>query len=55
MKVALKLIDLVEQLHSSGVVHRDIKMENILIKSDKNDSEGTKVFLKIADFGLTRI
>ena len=37
-------------LHSYGIVHRDLKLENILMVDTSNDSE-----LKIVDFGLSKI
>jgi serine/threonine protein kinase len=37
----------IEYLHSRGVVHRDLKLENLLLKS-----EGDMTHVKIADFGL---
>lgn len=37
-------------LHSLGVVHRDLKLENILLKG-----EGAKCEVKIADFGLSAL
>lgn len=35
-------------MHSKNVIHRDLKLENILLTSEENDYE-----LKIADFGLS--
>ncbi|BBM96818.1 hypothetical protein MPTK1_1g00950 [Marchantia polymorpha subsp. ruderalis] len=40
----------VAYLHSIGIVHRDLKLENILLKSKDDDS-----VVKIADFGLSKI
>lgn len=37
-------------LHSFGIAHRDIKLENILMVDKNNDSE-----LKLVDFGLSKI
>jgi serine/threonine protein kinase len=40
-----QLIDAIEFLHTNNVVHRDLKLENLLLDDDYN--------LKIADFGLS--
>jgi serine/threonine protein kinase len=39
-------------MHSVGVVHGDIKCQNVLCKSTRSDSRG--FMCKIADFGLSR-
>ncbi|KAJ1942954.1 serine/threonine protein kinase, partial [Linderina macrospora] len=41
----------VRYLHSNGVTHRDLKLDNILIKKAP---DGTIASVKIADFGLAR-
>lgn len=47
MKISLKIIDLIENLHSRNIIHRDIKPENFLI--NKNNQ------IYIIDFGLSKL
>jgi serine/threonine protein kinase len=44
------IFDAINYCHQMGVVHRDIKLENVLLSSE--DFE--KSVVKIADFGLAR-
>ncbi|CAG9329422.1 unnamed protein product [Blepharisma stoltei] len=46
-EIIVKLLNAVDYLHSLGIVHRDIKLENILMVSEDNDID-----FKLADFGL---
>ena len=45
-QVADKLLDLVDILHSRNIVHRDIRLPNIIIKENKE--------FTLIDFGLAR-
>ena len=45
--VLKQLLDAVRHLHKKGIVHRDIKLENILLTSEASDCE-----VCLADFGL---
>lgn len=43
-----KVISAVNHMHKKGIVHRDLKLENILFASNDPDAE-----IKIIDFGLS--
>ena len=49
-KIAEQIINGVKELHDYGIVHRDLKLENILI-DDSNKDNNFKV--KLIDFGLS--
>ncbi|XP_062928490.1 serine/threonine-protein kinase 33-like isoform X2 [Mobula hypostoma] len=41
-------------LHKNDIIHRDLKLENILVKSNDNaDEENLKLNIKVTDFGLS--
>ncbi|XP_053614704.1 serine/threonine-protein kinase MARK2-like [Plodia interpunctella] len=46
--LAAQLVSAVRHMHSRGVVHRDLKMENIMLDSSKQ-------YIKIVDFGLSNV
>lgn len=43
--IGMQLIDIVKYLHENGIVHRDIRIPNVLIESDR---------VYLIDFGLAR-
>lgn len=47
--IIYQLVSGVAYLHEKGIVHRDLKLENILLDNDSNDAP-----IKIADFGLSK-
>jgi len=51
LHVLLQLADALEWAHKAGVVHRDLKLENLLLCSQR----GKRDILKIVDFGIAEI
>jgi len=49
-ELLIQLILAVRYLHSFGIVHRDLKLENIMMSSKENDATP-----KLVDFGLSKI
>jgi 5'-AMP-activated protein kinase catalytic alpha subunit len=45
-----QLLSAILHMHASGIVHRDLKLENILL----DWSDGDQIKAKVADFGLSR-
>nr|XP_046244106.1 serine/threonine-protein kinase 33 isoform X2 [Scatophagus argus] len=46
------LADAVVYLHKRNIVHRDLKLENILLKNSDEDDNG-RINIKVTDFGLS--
>ncbi|KAI8361791.1 kinase-like domain-containing protein [Choanephora cucurbitarum] len=50
-KLFSQILDGVESMHATGVYHRDIKLENVLLKCEDEEDED-ELTCKVADFGL---
>ena len=48
-RLVKNMLNAVRYLHSKGIIHRDLKLENFLFSSKSQDSE-----LKMIDFGLSK-
>ncbi|KAI8087617.1 kinase-like domain-containing protein [Gilbertella persicaria] len=50
-KLFTQILDGVESMHAAGVYHRDLKLENILLRCEDDEDED-EFTCKVADFGL---
>ncbi|KAI8380894.1 kinase-like domain-containing protein [Radiomyces spectabilis] len=48
----LQILDAVAHMHAQNVYHRDLKLENVLLRSEDDDNDGGNFICKVADFGL---
>ena len=51
-KILKDIVKGLQYSHSRGIIHRDLKLENILVKTN---SDNDILDLKIADFGLSEL
>jgi tRNA A-37 threonylcarbamoyl transferase component Bud32 len=52
--IVLQLAEALHYIHKQGVVHCDIKTENILISEQEQEGKRNKTIIKLLDFGLAR-
>jgi predicted Ser/Thr protein kinase len=52
--IVLQLAEALHYIHKQGVVHCDIKTENILISEEEHEGKRSKTIIKLLDFGLAR-
>ncbi|MGK3962113.1 serine/threonine-protein kinase [Sorangium sp. So ce118] len=57
--VVLELCDALEHAHASGIIHRDVKPENVLVElpCDRAGAswDGAGVVIKLTDFGIAKL
>ncbi|KAI9318237.1 kinase-like domain-containing protein [Dichotomocladium elegans] len=50
-RIFIELVQVIQWMHEHNIIHRDLKLENILIDMDENQQPRVKV----TDFGLARV
>jgi serine/threonine protein kinase len=53
-EIGIQLADGLAYVHANGMVHRDVKPENILLGTDRSDDDST-VRARLSDFGIVRL
>jgi predicted Ser/Thr protein kinase len=53
-EIVLQVAEALHYIHKQGVVHCDIKTENILISEEEHEGKRSKTVIKLLDFGLAR-
>ncbi|XP_074472924.1 serine/threonine-protein kinase 33 isoform X1 [Sebastes fasciatus] len=51
--IICSLADAVVYLHKRDIVHRDLKLENILVKNYLDEDDNGRINIKVTDFGLS--
>jgi serine/threonine protein kinase len=54
-EVFVQMVEGVRHLHELGIVHRDLKLENILVVQDTDNKGQDRVRIKLIDLGLANI
>lgn len=52
--ISFRVLQGIYHMHANNVIHRDLKLENILISGETEDANGDMIGVKIADFGLSK-
>ena len=55
LKIAIQLVDAVAHAHLQGVLHCDLKPQNILIQTEDDAQSRSVPFVKLIDFGLSKL
>ncbi|MEO7729545.1 MAG: serine/threonine-protein kinase [Kofleriaceae bacterium] len=53
-EIVLQVAEALHYIHKQGVVHCDIKTENILVTEEEHEGKRNKTVIKLLDFGLAR-
>jgi serine/threonine-protein kinase len=52
---ALDLLAALAHAHAAGVIHRDVKPENVIVEHRADANAGEKVAVKLTDFGIAKL
>jgi serine/threonine protein kinase len=55
LEIAESVLEVLQVAHEQGVVHRDVKPENLFFAREGGETDATKTHVKVLDFGLARL
>jgi serine/threonine-protein kinase len=53
--IFIQICNALAAAHARGVIHRDVKPENVLVVERQNPDGGTMEFVKVVDFGIANV
>lgn len=54
-KLIKQILMALNYMHKQGIVHRDLKMENVMVDLETTPSGETEIICKLADFGFATV
>jgi len=54
MSIVQQITAALAYMHHHKVIHRDLKLENIMLRRPVSEEIGSKVFIKLIDFGMSK-
>ena len=51
--IMIQVLSAVSYMHEKKIIHKDIKLENIVVVKKVNKTNFSKIKIKIIDFGLS--
>jgi serine/threonine-protein kinase len=55
VRIVSQVLSALSAVHEVGIVHRDVKPENILVVAGQNDDGGKADIVKVCDFGIAKV
>ena len=54
-EIILQVINVMLYCHQRGIIHRDLKLENVLFRDQAEPEDRKDLFIKVIDFGIAGV